>query len=43
MDRWPFHGAAVAWRASAAMLRDGIKTLAKQGVCTERLWPYAIK
>jgi C1A family cysteine protease len=25
------------------MLRDGIKTLAKQGVCAEKLWPYAIK
>ena len=28
---------------AGAMLRDGIKTLAKQGVCTEKLWPYAIK
>ena len=28
---------------SGAMLRDGIKTLAKQGVCPEKLWPYAIK
>ncbi len=27
---------------SGAMLRDGIKTLAKQGVCTEALWPYVI-
>jgi C1A family cysteine protease len=27
---------------SGAMLRDGIKTLAKQGVCTEKKWPYAI-
>ena len=27
---------------SGAMLRDGIKTLAAQGVCTEKLWPYAI-
>lgn len=27
---------------AGAMLRDGIKTLAKQGVCTEKLWPYAI-
>jgi C1A family cysteine protease len=27
---------------SGAMLRDGIKTLAKQGVCTERIWPYII-
>lgn len=25
---------------SGAMLRDGIKTLAKQGACTEALWPY---
>ena len=24
------------------MLRDGIKTLAKQGVCTEFKWPYTI-
>ncbi|MBS0571257.1 MAG: C1 family peptidase [Proteobacteria bacterium] len=28
---------------SGAMLRDGIKTLAKQGVCDEKLWPYVIK
>ncbi len=28
---------------SGAMLRDGIKTLAKQGVCAEKLWPYALK
>jgi len=28
---------------AGAMLRDGIKTLAKQGVCDEKLWPYAIK
>ena len=28
---------------SGAMIRDGIKTLAKQGVCTEKLWPYNIK
>jgi C1A family cysteine protease len=28
---------------AGAMLRDGIKTLAKQGVCAERLWPYVIK
>ena len=28
---------------SGAMIRDGIKTLAKQGVCTEKLWPYVIK
>ena len=27
---------------SGAMLRDGIKTLAKQGVCTEKKWPYVI-
>ncbi len=27
---------------SGAMLRDGIKTLKKQGVCTEKLWPYVI-
>ena len=27
---------------SGAMLRDGIKTLAKQGVCTEKIWPYNI-
>jgi C1A family cysteine protease len=27
---------------SGAMLRDGIKTLAKQGVCTEAKWPYVI-
>jgi len=27
---------------SGAMLRDGIKTLAAQGVCAEKLWPYAI-
>jgi C1A family cysteine protease len=25
---------------SGAMLRDGIKTLAKQGVCSEASWPY---
>jgi C1A family cysteine protease len=25
---------------SGAMLRDGIKSLAKQGVCTEKKWPY---
>jgi C1A family cysteine protease len=25
---------------SGAMLRDGIKVLAKQGVCSEVLWPY---
>ncbi|MDE1886319.1 MAG: C1 family peptidase [Xanthomonadaceae bacterium] len=28
---------------AGAMLRDGIKTLAKQGVCTEKSWPYVIK
>ncbi len=28
---------------SGAMIRDGIKTLAKQGVCPEKLWPYDIK
>jgi C1A family cysteine protease len=28
---------------SGAMIRDGIKTLAKQGVCTEKKWPYKIK
>jgi C1A family cysteine protease len=27
---------------SGAMLRDGIKTLAKQGVCSEKNWPYVI-
>lgn len=27
---------------SGAMLRDGIKTLAKQGVCSEKRWPYLI-
>ena len=27
---------------SGAMLRDGIKTLAKQGVCSENNWPYTI-
>ena len=27
---------------SGAMLRDGIKTLAKQGACTEKTWPYNI-
>jgi len=25
---------------AGAMLRDGIKTLTKQGVCREKLWPY---
>ncbi|MCC6397034.1 MAG: C1 family peptidase [Bacteroidetes bacterium] len=27
---------------SGATLRDGIKTLAKQGVCSEKLWPHII-
>ena len=27
---------------SGAMLRDGIKTLARQGVCAEKTWPYEI-
>lgn len=27
---------------SGAMLRDGIKTLVKQGVCTEKKWPYVL-
>jgi C1A family cysteine protease len=27
---------------SGAMLRDGIKTLAKQGVCPETMWPYVV-
>lgn len=27
---------------SGAMLRDGIKSLARQGVCSEKLWPYRI-
>lgn len=27
---------------SGAMLRDGIKSLKKQGVCTEEKWPYLI-
>jgi len=27
---------------SGAMIRDGIKSVAKQGVCTEDLWPYEI-
>ena len=26
---------------SGAMIRDGVKTLAKQGVCAEAVWPYA--
>jgi len=25
---------------SGAMIRDGIKTLVKRGVCSEKLWPY---
>ena len=28
---------------NGAMIRDGIKTMAKQGVCSEEKWPYAIK
>jgi C1A family cysteine protease len=28
---------------SGAMLRDGVKTVAQQGVCTETLWKYEIK
>lgn len=27
---------------SGAMIRDGIKTLANQGVCSEKIWPYNI-
>ena len=27
---------------SGAMIRDGIKTLVKQGVCSEKKWPYDI-
>jgi C1A family cysteine protease len=27
---------------TGAMMRDGIKTLAKQGVCSEKTWPYVI-
>ena len=27
---------------SGAMIRDGIKSLAAQGVCSERLWPYNV-
>lgn len=27
---------------SGAMIRDGIKSLAKQGVCSEKAWPYRI-
>ncbi len=25
---------------AGAMIRDGIKSVAKQGVCTEKTWPY---
>src|SRR6266516_3366702 len=28
---------------SGAFLRDGIKSLAKQGVCPEKEWPYRIR
>jgi C1A family cysteine protease len=27
---------------SGAMLRDGVKTLVKQGACSEQVWPYVI-
>jgi len=27
---------------AGAMIRDGIKTMAKDGVCTEAIWPYII-
>jgi C1A family cysteine protease len=27
---------------SGAMIRDGIKTLKKQGVCSEKRWPYTV-
>ena len=27
---------------TGAMIRDGIKTLAKQGACTEKKWPYLV-
>jgi C1A family cysteine protease len=27
---------------SGAMIRDGIKTMAKQGVCSEKSWPYVV-
>jgi C1A family cysteine protease len=27
---------------SGAMIRDGIKTVVKQGVCSERKWPYTV-
>src|SRR6476646_1545207 len=29
-------------RDAGAMLRDGIKSIAKQGVCSETMWPYVI-
>ncbi len=28
---------------SGAMIRDGIKTLKKQGVCSEKKWPYEVE
>lgn len=28
---------------SGAMLRDGIKTLHKEGVCSEKAWPYVVR
>ena len=28
---------------AGAMIRDGIKSCAKQGVCSEKIWPYDIK
>src|SRR5689334_18777163 len=28
---------------AGAMIRDGIKTINKQGVCSETIWPYVIK
>ena len=28
---------------AGAVIRDGIKTVAKQGVCSEQLWPYIIE
>lgn len=28
---------------SGAMIRDGIKTVNKQGVCPEKMWPYTIE
>ena len=27
---------------SGAQLRDGVKTVAKQGICPEKVWPYDI-